>query len=680
MSFVKNWRRSAGRLLLCAGAAFAVAIAQAQEVPQTIKDALKRADDAVAKIIAIPDSQRTFENTVGALDEISVRLDDDTSLFIFMQNVSPDSAVRDQARAADEFVTNWAIALGKNEELYRAVKAYADTKPTLSGEQKRFLEFTLRDYRRSGMELPKEKRDRLKAVEMEMNKLGIEFGQNIADDETRVPLTLAELTGVPKDTLDRQTKSGNLILLKVDGPTYISVMEHCPNATTRQKVWLSYRRRAGTKNVRVLEKLIKLRAESASLLGYKNTVDYVIETRMAKNSKNVAKFYNDLIPLVNKKAALDKAEFEAAKRKHTKNPKATLDPWDYAYYRVLLLKDKYAVDSDKVSEYFPMESVVKGLFDLTSTLYNIEYKDVTADAGKLGLPVWHADVKLYEVYDKTSRELLGRLYTDLYPREGKYTHAACWGLQQRKVWADGSIQKPLAALVCNFTKPTATKPSLMPHDEVETFFHEFGHGLHQMLTKTSYGRFSGTAVERDFVEAPSQMMENWVWEPKVLNTFAKHYKTKQPLPVALLKGMQAARTLGSGIETQGQLYLGKMDQTFHTAADGAVDTTKTAQDVYQSTTIYKAVPGVMFQSSFGHLVGYEGAYYGYLWSLVYAQDMWQRFEELGVTSPKAGTYYRDKVLARGGTMDASDMLRDYLGREPKMDAFLKHLGLTSKAK
>jgi thimet oligopeptidase len=658
--------------------AFAAVFSAAQDVPKPISDALQRANDAIAKIIALSDSQRNFDNTVGALDDISARLDTDTSLFIFMQNVSPDAKLRAESRAADEAVTNWAIDLGKREDLYKVIKAYADTKPKLEGEQKRLLEFTMRDYHLSGMDLPKDKRDRLAAIEKEENKLSIEFQQNIADDETTVPLSPLELKGVPKDTLDRQTKSADLILLRVDGPTYSSVMEHAENADTRHKVWLAYRRRAGNKNKAVIEQLIQLRDEAAQLLGFKNSVDMVLVTRMAKNSETVAKFYNELEPAIRAKALQDRAEFDKMKQKQTKNPKAIIDPWDYGFYRDQLLKKTYAIDQEKVAEYFPVDKVFQGFFDITSRLYGLEYKDITAEAAKLGLPVWHSDVKLWGVYDKKTNQLLGRVYTDLFPREGKYTHAACWGLQQRKVWADGTLQIPLAALVCNFTKPTATKPALMPHDEVETFFHEFGHGLHQMLTNTKYARFSGTAVERDFVEAPSQMMENWVWEPEVLNLFARHYKTGQPFPKEMLASMQRARTLASGIDTQGQLYLGLMDQAFHTAAGGKVDTTAVAQDVYEKTTLYKKQPGVLFQSAFGHLIGYHGAYYGYLWSLVYAQDMFGRFKELGLLSPTTGEYYRTKVLGRGGSMDAMDMLRDYLGREPNMDAFYEHLGLKKK--
>jgi Zn-dependent oligopeptidase len=301
---------------------------------------------------------------------------------------------------------------------------------------------------------------------------------------------------------------------------------------------------------------------------------------------------------------------------------------------------------------------------------------VTKEAGTLNLPLWHQDVKLFAVSDKTTGKMIGHIYTDLFPRDNKYNHAACWGLRARKVWDDGTVQLPLAALVCNFTKPTADKPALMTHEEVTTFFHEFGHGLHNLLTQTSIARFSGASVELDFVEAPSQMFENWTWEPEVLRLFAQHYKTHEALPEALIKNLQAAQTVGSGLETEHQIYYGMVDQAYHLTADGVVDTTRVGIDLMPEIEQYPKPEGTMFQASFGHLMsGYEGAYYGYQWSLVYAQDMYQRFQQFGILSPKAGSYYRDKILARGGSADASDMLQDYLGRAPRLDAYLKHLGI-----
>ncbi len=669
------------RILMIAAASALSVLALAQDnVPDNIKAAVKKADDAVAAIVAVPDSQRTFDNTIGAIDDLSVRLDDDTSIFIFMQNVSPDPKVREEARAADEYISNWGSALNKREDLYKAVKAYADTNPKLEGEQHRLLVFTLRDFRRNGMGLEKAQRDRLQQIDEQLNKMGIQFEQNIDEDETRVPIAKNELPGVPQDVIDAQPKAGDMYLWGMDYPSFDGLENNCTNAATREKVWLAFKRRGGQKNVDLLEKMLRLRAEEAKILGYKTFADYVVEPRMAKNEAAIEKFYADVRPVVRKKALVDWQLFTSTKRKDVKDPKANFYYWDYSYYKTYLQKKKYSVDPMKVAEYFPMERVVAGLFDLSSRLYNISFKDVTANADALHMPLWHKDVKLYEVDDNKTHEVLGHFYTDLYPRPDKYSHAACWGLISRKVWNDGTVQKPVAALVCNFTKSTPTKPSLLQHDEVQTFFHEFGHGLHNLLTEAHYGRFAGTAVERDFVEAPSQMMENWVWEPSVLNLFARHYKTGKPIPKSLLDGMLAARSLGSGMETEHQIYYGMVDQTYHTAPGGVIDTTKTGIDMMGQIELYKGVPGTYFQASFGHLVGYEAAYYGYLWSLVYAQDMFQRFKQLGVTSPSTGAYYRDKVLSKGGTEDAFVMLKNYLGRAPKMDAFLDYLGLPSGTK
>ncbi|AIE85316.1 M3 family metallopeptidase [Fimbriimonas ginsengisoli] len=653
--------------------------ASAQEVPAPISDALKRADDAVAKIVAVPDAQRNFENTLGAYDDMSTQLDRDTSLFIFMENVSTDAKERDNARAADEAVSNWGINLGKREDLFRAIKAYADTHPQLQGEQARLLQRLLRDYHRAGMDLPAEKRKQIQGIEEQINKLGIDFGQNIADDDTKVPFYKNELKGVSDNVMSRFQQSNGLYLVPLGESAASAILGYATNPDTRHRFWLAYKRRGGQRNVDVLQKMLKLRYQDATLLGYKNIADYETEPRMAKSAANVAKFYADLRPIVRKKALKDWEEFTAIKRADTHDKKATLNPWDQSYYKNLLAKQKYTVDGQKVAEYFPTEKTVAGLFNVASTLYGISFKDVTSDAAKLDLPIWHPDVKLYEVSDNATHQKLGNIYMDLFPRDGKYTHAACWSLRGHKIYSDGTVQLPLAALVCNFTKPTATQPSLLPHDEVETLFHEFGHGLHNLLSETHYGYFAGTAVERDFVEAPSQMFENWVWDPGVLSTFARHYKTNEPLPKSLLAGMVKARTLGSGLETEHQIYYGMVDQRYHTAPNGDIDTTKTGIDMLGEIELYKGQPGTMFQASFGHLVGYDAAYYGYQWSLVYAQDMFTRFEEKGLLNPEAGMYYRRKILSRGGTMDASDMLRDYLGREPKMDAYLKHLGLDPKA-
>ena len=654
------------------------AVAQ-KDIPTPVAAALKKADFAVQKIIAVPNDKRNFKNTLWALDDLAVQLTIDTDFLQFMAYVSPNAELRDAGQKAEQAVRNWYIKLSQNEDLYKAVKAYADSKPKLKGEEKRLLEHTLRDFRRSGVALNAKDRAKLKEIKQQIAKLSIKFEENIRTDNTRVPLTKAELKGMSDDWFKQRPETHGVYLVGLSYPSFLPLMDYCENENTRKKVWIAYKRRGGEKNVKVLEKILVLRKEASDLLKYKSPAAYETETRMAKNPKKVFEFYEKLRPLLRKKAKLDWEEFTDAKRNHTGDKSAKFYPWDQSFYQKRLMKSKYAVDAKKVQEYFPMQQVVAGLFSITQSLYGLEYRDVTKTAKKsAGYKLWHPEVKCYEVRDKAQDKVIGWFYLDMYPRKNKYGHAAQWGIHPRKVWANGKVTKPVAALVCNFTKPTEDKPSLLSHDEVETFFHEFGHCLHTILADTKFGEFSGTNVARDFVEAPSQMFENWVWDAKVLNTFARHYKTGKPLPKELLAGMIKAKHLGSGMLAEHQIYYGMVDMTYHTDDDGKVDTTKVGLDLFGEIELYDPVPQTHFQASFGHLTGYQAGYYGYMWSLVYASDMFQRFKELGMLNPKAGMYYRKKILARGGTLDAMDLVKDYLGREPRMEPFLRHLGLEVK--
>jgi thimet oligopeptidase len=636
----------------------------------------------VDRIVAVQDRRRTFENTVGAIDDLITRLELDTNMTMFMAYVSTDAAEREAGERAEQDYSNWLIDLQKREDLYRAVKAYADTKPELEGEQKRLLEHELRDFRRAGMGLPPAQREQIKAAQKEITRLSIEFEKGIREDETRVPLTREELSGLPDAYFENPNllRSDEIYLVGMAYPQFLPVMLHCDDETTRKKVWLAYKRRGGTGNVRLLEQILRLRGEAAQLLGYAHPADYETEIKMAKNAKEVQEFYATLRPLVRAKALKDYEELVAAKRRHTGDPDAVLYPWDSDFYLNRLKKTKYAVDSERVREYFPLERVIDGLFSITQSLYGLEYRDVTRQAVSAGRPVWHEDVRLYEVWDEAAGRMLGEFYIDLHPRDNKYSHAAQWGLAQHKVWSNGDVTLPLAALVCNFPKPTAGRPSLLTHDDVETLFHEFGHLLHTILSESRYFRFGGTQVERDFVEAPPQMFENWMWDAAVLKTFARHYETGEPFPDTLLEGMLRARNLGSGMLAERQYFYGLYDLRCHIATGGVVDTTQLGLDLWDpaqdNVELYDPVPETYFQASFGHLTGYQAGYYGYQWSLVFACDMFERFQEAGgMLDPEAGAYYRRMILARGGTIDGLDLVTEYLGREPKMDAYLKHLGL-----
>ena len=647
--------------------------------PDLVDKAIARADKSVQNILAIPTEKRTFENTVGAVDDVIAQMELDTNMFLFQAYVSPDADLRESAQAGDQQIRDWRIELSKNEDLYKAIKQYAGTDPKLLGEHRRYLEESMRDYRRAGMELPPDEREKLKAIQKEISRLAIEFDKNIQDDETVVPLTKEELVGMSDEYLEGLTKSGNIYLVGLSYPEFLPLGDYCENETTRQKVWLAYKRRGGRANIKVLEDMVAKRAEAAKILGYESTAAYEIETKMAKTPKAIEDFYRDVRPLVRKKALKDWEEFTEAKRRHTGNPEAVLRPWDFDFYDKLLQREKYAVDMEEVRQYFPLDRVNEGLFAITQSLFGIEFRDVTEHERKAGNYFWHEDVKLYEVWDKDQDRRLGNFYIDLHPRPNKYGHAAQWGLAQHKIWSNGKLTEPLAALVCNFTKPTADKPSLLDHDEVETYFHEFGHCLHTLLSEAEMFSFAGTSVERDFVEAPSQMLENWVWDPDVLQTFAKHWKTGEPIPRRLVDGMVAARHLGSGLKTERQIFYGLYDFTLHSDPEGDLDSTELGLDLWgglgEGVELYEAVPETWFQSAFGHLTGYQAGYYGYQWSLVYACDMFERFRELGVLDGKAGRYYRNTILAKGGTEDGLDLVRGYLDREPDMSAYLRHLGL-----
>ncbi|MFP6644029.1 MAG: M3 family metallopeptidase [Candidatus Latescibacterota bacterium] len=656
---------------------FALLVAVQSSGAELADDALVRAAAAVDGIIAVPDTARTFVNTIEAMDDLVARLELDTNYDMFMAYVSTDAEQRDRGLELEELVTNWLNDLGQNEPLYEAVRAFADQQSELDDLQQRMLDHALRDFRRAGMALEAPQRTQLAQIKREITKLSIEFETNIREDATVVPLTTAELEGMSPDYLSDLTRSADMFLVGLSYPEVFPILDLLANEVTRHKMWLAYKRRGGRKNIAVLEELLVLRNEAARLLGYANVAEYEIEIKMARTPQNVTAFYQKLQPLVRRKALRDYEELDAAKQRETGS--TGLKPWDTSYYMNVLRREQYSVDVEELREYFPLDRVMEGLFSITQSLYGITYKEVTAVDDSASRPLWHPDVRLYQVWDDASGERLGDFYLDLHPRLDKYGHAAQWGLAQHKRWSDGRVTRPVAALVCNFTKPTDEKPSLLTHDEVETLFHEFGHCLHTILSEAPYWTMAGTNVERDFVEAPSQMFENWVWDADILASLARHYETGEPLPASMLEGMLAARHLGSGLRAERQFYYGLFDMTCHLDDDGVVDTTKLAGDLWGSAgegvELYAAVPEIWFQAAFGHLTGYQAGYYGYQWSLVYACDMFQRFEELGMLDPKAGSFYRRQILARGGTMDALDLVQAYLGREPDMGAYLRHLGL-----
>lgn len=640
-------------------------------VARECEAAMRACDETVAAVVATPSSGRTFANTFGALEAASDAIAQASGNYAFMAYVAVDDRLRETAREWDEKISKYAVELGFREDLYEAVKQYAATAEAaaLQGEEKRLLDRTLRDYRRNGFELPKEQREKVQALMNRLVELGTEFRKAIDTWDDAIVVSREDLAGMPDRWIDglRTVEEGAATKYRVslDYPEIIPFMDNAESAHWRRELFLKNQNKGGDHNVQVLEEALRVRAEVAGLLGYDSWAAYIVEKRMAKTRQHVDTFLRDLDAKLRVKTASDLEILGRAKEAHTGD--SHVDIWDWWYYTNRLHKTEYAVDDFEVANYFPLDACIDGLFLVTQELLGLRYEPAPA------APKWHEDVQAFDIYDADGAEPFARFYMDLYPRPNKFNHAAAFTLRSGRALPDGAYQQPISAIVANFTKPAAGVPSLLRHSEVVTFFHEFGHILHQTLTRARYLEFSGSATERDFVEAPSQMLEHWVWERDVLRRFARHHETGAPLPDTLLDAMVRAKNVSSGIAKSRQMFFARLDFALHSPGFSG-DSTRAVRDLYP-TTGFPYPEDTHFQSGFGHLFGYDAGYYGYMWSEVFGHDMFTRFEREGVLDPATGLDYRRKILERGGTVDGDVLVRDFLGREPNSDAFLRDIGL-----
>ncbi|HKR06125.1 MAG TPA: M3 family metallopeptidase [Bacteroidia bacterium] len=644
--------------------------------PEHFKDAVTRIIDStkksLGKIITVHAEERTFKNTMLALDDIYNHLNSIASAIDLLSNVLPDEERRKAALEQLAVISKFYNELQLNEDLYKAVVEYSMTPESdiITGYQKKFLTEIKKKFERNGFALPKEKRDRLKEIQNKIADISIHFNDNIESYNDSLFINWEESKGLPLDFLQaRKTKDGYSIDLSY--PSYYPFMKYCDDENARKKLYLKFTNRAPV-NEKVLSQLLEERKKLATLLGYNSYAEYGLsDDRMAHDAETVWHFEASLTGKVRQKATKDNSELLAMKYgdSNVTNEKKVINPWEASYYTNKLLEQKYQVDGQKVKEYFELNNVLDGLFKITQHLFNLKFVEVKNPS------VWHPDVRMFEVMKED--KMISRFYLDLYPRPNKYGHAACFGIIGGKKTPDG-YQYPTAALVCNFPKPTKDKPALMPHSDVETFFHEFGHVLHNMLTTSDLYYFAGTNVAQDFVEAPSQIFENWAWEYDALKMFAKHYKTGEVLPQELFNKMKASKNAGSGLNTLQQVFYGSLDMTLHDKFDplsATTSTTDVVKELQNKITLYPFLEGSHFQYSFGHLNGYGAGYYGYLWSKVYAQDMFSIFKKNGIMDQKTGIRYRDIILSKGASDDPMNLVKDFLGRNPNDEAYLKDLGL-----
>lgn len=643
-----------------------------EELGAACQQAIDACEAGVGYIVRLGPGERTYANTMLALEDAVEPVSLASGAYAFLAYVSADDGLRAAAREWDERLDRYLVGLAFREDLYEAVRQFAesDEAQALTGEDARYLAFELRDYRRNGFGLPKEQRERVRALMDELAVLGIQFRNNIDDYDDGIEVTREQLAGMPEAWIERlrTVERDGVVYYRVslDYPEIQPFMANCPDSELRRQLFEKDQRKGGRQNVELLERALRLRQEAAELLGYASWADYRTETRMAGTRQAVEEFLADLRAKVAVKAERDLAEMRAFAKERTGSDRVEI--WDWRYWHNEQLKARYAVDDFEIAQYFPLDAVIDGLFGVYQQVLGVRFAENTT------APHWHPDVRAFDISDAEGGPPFARFYMDLFPRPNKYGHAAAFTLRRGRRLRDGSYQKPVSAIVANFTKPSTTQPSLLRHSEVVTFFHEFGHIMHQTLTRAERARFSGTQTERDFVEAPSQMLEHWCWEPEVLASFSRHWQTGEPLPRHLVDAMVAAKNMNSGIMTLRQIFFATLDLRYHSPGfDG--DSTKLVEELHPITG-FPYTPGTHFQSGFGHLFGYDAGYYGYLWSHVFGDDMYTLFEAAGPLSAEVGRRYRRTILERGGSVDGQQLVREFLGREPSNEAFLRALGLT----
>lgn len=643
---------------------------------KTTYEAIDIAKERLGKIGKLDPLECNVKTVIEALAEIESSFRISTSVATFLSSASVDKAVRDASVEAEKLINQYQVEKSTREDLYRALLAVqANVGNELEGETKRFLEKSLLEFKRNGLELESEKRAILTDKMKKLSDLETIFQQNIAEDKTEVLFSLEELDGCLDDFLSslekRDIDGKTFYVATTKYPDVTGILKYAKSPDTRKKIDIAFSTRASS-NEPILEEAIILRAEIAQMLGYKNHADYVLEDRLAKSLDAVLRFEDELrtrlIPLA--KAELEKLSDVKAQNE---SPIDGFYSWDLAYYSRLILEADYAVDEQLIKHYFSLDRVVPEMLKIYEEVLGLVFTRTDK------VSTWDEDALAFEVHDAATGDLFGYFYLDLYPRTGKYTHAGCFPLIPGYILPDGTRSTPIAAILANFSKPVGDKASLLKHSEVITLFHEIGHAMHEMCSKTRYSRFHGTSVERDFAEAPSQMLENWCWDRETLKRLSSHYETTEPLPEDLIDRMLKTEVFLAGLRNLKQIFYGIFDMTIHSIdPSGLGEPIRKVYEKLCAEITLIPVPGDVWPAaSFGHIMGgYDAGYYGYLWSKVFSSDMFaSRFRAEGLQNPKTGLDYRNEILVPGGSRDGMDSIRAFLGRDPDKDAFFQSIGL-----
>lgn len=627
------------------------------DVSSRCKDHLKEASELKNRLVQSKGDG--FLETLNHYNNILVHIDAASSQASLLSQVHPSETIRKDAELCEQDISKFVTDLSLDKDVFAALARGEQT--ALDANAKRLLEHTLRDFRRAGVDKDEEARKRIRALKAELVTIGQEFGQNIREERFVILLdSEKDLEGLPKDYIEaHQPGPDGKIQISTDYPDYIPFMQYAKNDQLRKQLRFKYLNR-GQKNEAILKSMIEKRNELAKLLNYRSYADYVVEDKMIKEAKAIHEFISKISKMA--KAGADKEYKALLTYKQKTDKKATkIYGHESAYLEEGFKKDKFQFDSQEVRPYFSYDRVRDGLLSVTSKLFGIRYSAVP-DAR-----VWHESVNTYDVYDNEGK--LGRIYLDMHPRDGKYKHAAQFtivsGLKDR--------QYPEGALVCNFPNPK-TGPALMEHQQVVTMFHEFGHLLHHLFAgRQQWMPFSGVATEWDFVEAPSQFLEEWAWAPEVLQSFALHYETNEPIPTALVAKMRAADEFGKAISARQQMFYAALSADYYDRDPNSFDPLEHLKTLQSQYSYFPYEEGTHFHHSFGHLDGYSAMYYTYMWSLSLAKDLFEPFKKYGIMNEEQAYRFRDTVLKPGGAKDASELVQDFLGRPFDFQAFEKWL-------
>lgn len=634
--------------------------------------------DAILENPASP----TFENTIEALEYTGQTLDRITSIFFNLNSAETCDEMQQIAQEVSPLLTELSNDITLNEVLFQKIKAVYEQKDqlNLTTEQATLLDKKYKGFTRNGALLPEDKKSRLREIDTELATLSLKFGENALAETNNYELLITnadDLKGLPQDIIDtalalakHKNKEGWLFTLNM--PSYLPFMTYADNRNLRQEMAVAYGKKGfqtnDFNNEVIVLKIANLRHERANILGYETHAHFVLEERMAQSPEKVKTFLNDLLQ---KAKPASEREFNQLKNYAKQLDQIEqLEKWDGAYYSEKLKQELFNLDDEKLKPYFQLENVEKGAFEIANRLFGLQFTEV------FDIDKYHEDVHTFEVTNANG-DLVAIFYSDYFPRDGKRNGAWMTSFKHQYVQA-GVNERPHVSIVCNFTKPTPTKPSLLTFQEVTTLFHEFGHALHGMLANTTYPSLSGTSVFWDFVELPSQVMENWCYEPEALALFAKHYQTGEVIPQEYVDKIKESASFLEGMATLRQLSFGILDMEYHSQNPNTISSVKAFEkSAMEATSLYPDVAENCMSTSFSHIFqgGYSSGYYSYKWAEVLDADAFDYFKENGIFNTEIATQFKDYVLSQGGTEHPMTLYKKFRGQEPKPEALLKRAGL-----